>query len=60
MNLAQKKIVVGTPYLDVVNSAEAEFLLEKGFEVLDIQGLNLTTGTEMGRVTPEFWKKFAV
>ena len=57
MNLAQKKIVVGTPYLDVVNTAEAEFLLEKGFEVLDIQGLNLTTGTEMGRVTPEYWKK---
>ena len=60
MNLAQKKIVVGTPYLDEVNTAEAEFLLKKGFEVLDIQGLNLTTGTEMGRVTPEFWKKFAV
>ena len=58
--LGAKKIVVGTPYLDVVNTAEAEFLLEKGFEVLDIQGLNLTTGTEMGRVTPEFWKKFAV
>ncbi|MCP5087782.1 MAG: arylmalonate decarboxylase [Rhodobacteraceae bacterium] len=58
--LGAKKIVVGTPYLDEVNTAEAEYLLKKGFEVLDIQGLNLSTGTEMGQVTPEFWKEFAV
>ena len=58
--LGAKKIVVGTPYLDEVNTAEAEYLLAKGFEVLDIQGLNLATGTEMGQVTPEFWKRFAI
>ena len=58
--LGARKIVVGTPYLDEVNTAEAEYLLKKGFEVLDIQGLNLKTGTEMGRVTPQFWKKFAI
>jgi maleate isomerase len=58
--LGVKRLVVGTPYLDEVNTVEAEFLLEKGFEVLDIQGLNLVTGTEMGQVTPEFWKKFAL
>jgi len=58
--LGAKKLVVGTPYLDEVNTAEAEFLLEKGFEVLDIQGLNLSTGSEMGSVTPEYWKKFAL
>ncbi len=58
--LGARKIVVGTPYLDEVNTAEAEFLLKKGFEVLDIQGLNLATGTEMGQVTPAFWKEFAV
>lgn len=57
--LGVRRIVVGTPYLDEVNTAEADFLVDKGFEVLDIQGLNLTTGTEMGRVTPEFWKTFA-
>ena len=33
-----KKIVVGTPYLDEINTNEAEFLYQKGFEVLDIQG----------------------
>lgn len=55
-----KKLVVGTPYLDEINTAEAEFLLKKGFEVLDIQGLNLTTGIEFGSVTPAYWKKFAL
>ena len=55
-----KKLVVGTPYLDEINSAESEFLINKGFEVLDIQGLNLKTGIEFGRVTPNYWKKFAL
>jgi len=57
--LGAKKLVVGTPYLDQINTAEAEFLIAKGFEVLDIQGLNLTTGIEFGRVTPGYWKTFA-
>ena len=55
-----KKLVVGTPYLDEINTAEADYLVEKGFDVLDIQGLNLETGLEMGRVTPAYWKKFAI
>ena len=58
--LNSKKLVVGTPYLDEVNTAEAEFLLHKGFDVLDIQGLNLSTGSQMGQVTPEYWKQFAL
>lgn len=53
------KIVVGTPYLDEINTAEANFLVAKGFEVLNIQGLNLKTGIEFGRVTPAYWKMFA-
>ena len=55
-----KKIVVGTPYLDEINTKEAEFLYNKGFEILNIQGLNLSTGIEFGRVTPKYWKKFAL
>ena len=58
--LKAKKIVVGTPYLDEINTNEAEFLLAKGFEVLDIQGLNLETGIEFGQVTPQYWKHFAL
>ena len=54
-----KKIVVGTPYLDEINTKEAEFLYKKGFEIINIQGLNLTTGIEFGKVTPAYWKKFA-
>ncbi|MEM1421898.1 MAG: arylmalonate decarboxylase [Pseudomonadota bacterium] len=57
--LGAKKLVVGTPYLDEINTAEAEALVARGFEVLDIQGLNLSTGVEFGRVTPAFWRTFA-
>ena len=58
--LRAKKIVVGTPYLDEINTAEAEYLAARGFEILDIQGLNLETGLEFGRVTPAYWKEFAL
>ncbi len=58
--LGANKLVVGTPYLDEINTAEAEYLLEQGFDVLDIQGLNISNGIEMGRVTPAYWKKFAL
>ncbi len=58
--LQVKQLVVGTPYLDEINTAEAEYLLGKGFDVLDVQGLNLSTGTEMGQVAPEYWKTFAI
>ena len=54
------KLVVGTPYLDEINKSEAEFLHKKGFDVLDIQGLNIANGTDMGLVTPAYWKKFAL
>jgi maleate isomerase len=58
--LNARKIVVGTPYLDEINTAEAEYLTARGIEILDIQGLNLTTGIEFGRVTPGYWKEFAL
>lgn len=58
--LGVKKLVVGTPYLDEINTVEAEYLVAKGFEVLDIQGLNIATGIEFGRVTPAYLKQFAI
>lgn len=58
--LGARRIVVGTPYLDEINTLEAAFLTDKGFDVLDIQGLNLKTGVEFGRVTPAYWKEFAL
>ena len=58
--LGAQKLVVGTPYLDEINTAEAEFLVQKGFDIVDIQGLNLETGIEFGRVSPAYWKEFAI
>ena len=57
--LKVKNLVVGTPYLDEINTKEAEFLYNKGFSILNIQGLNLTKGIEFGTVTPDYWIKFA-
>ena len=57
--LKVKNLVVGTPYLDEINTNEAEFLFNKGFSVFNIQGLNLTKGIEFGTVTPDYWIKFA-
>ncbi len=54
------KIVVATPYLDEINTMEAEFLQAKGFEVLDIQGLNIEDCEAMGRIKPSFIRDFAL
>ncbi len=58
--LNAKKIVVGTPYLDEINTIEYNFLIKKGFDILDIQGLNIEDGYAMGLITPEFIKEFAL
>lgn len=58
--LGALNIVVGTPYLDEVNSVELDFLIDSGFNVLDIQGLNVSDGAEMGRIDPQFIKEFAI
>ena len=55
-----KKIVIGTPYLDEINAREKEFFISKGFEILRMEGLNLETGLEFGKVTPDFWNKFSL
>src|SRR5262249_12088849 len=39
--LGAKRLSVGTAYVDEVNTAEADYLRAQGFEVVDIQGLNL-------------------
>lgn len=58
--LEAKKIVVGTPYLDEINTLEAGYLENLGFEVLDIQGLNVEDGEAIGRITTGFLKEFAL
>ena len=54
-----KKVVVATPYLDEVNTAERDYMINDGFDVVDIQGLNLEKDSEMVRVAPSFIANFA-
>jgi len=55
-----RKIAVGTPYLDEVNTIEKKYLEDAGFEVLIIEGLNLRKDSDMVRVTPAFIHDFAL
>ena len=57
--LGARRIVVATPYLDEVNDYVLAFLCGHGFEVLDIQGLNLRKNTEIDLIEPEFMREYA-
>lgn len=57
--LGAKKIVMGTPYTDDVNTIETRYMQDSGFELLDVQGLNLTYDSDITRVTPAFVLEFA-
>ena len=50
---------MGTPYTDDINSIEAEYLQNVGFELLNVQGLNLSYDTQITSVKPSFISKFA-
>ena len=54
-----RRIVIATPYLDDINTLEADYLRERGFDVLDIQGLRIEKDSDMVRVAPEFIREFA-
>lgn len=54
-----KRITIATPYLDEVNVIEREYLEERGFEILNIEGLNIENDEDMARVTPEYLAEFA-
>jgi maleate cis-trans isomerase len=54
-----KKIVVATPYPDDMNNLERNFLAAKGFDVLDIKGLDIFDAWSIGKVTPEETYQFA-
>lgn len=58
--LGARRIVVGTPYLDEINAAERDYMLERGFDILNIQGLNLERDSDMVRVSPSFIRDFAI
>ena len=55
-----RRIVVATPYLDEVNRIEADYMGERGFEILDIHGLGITNDSDMVRVTPDYLRDYAI
>ena len=57
--LGAERLAVATPYIDEINQREADFLAEKGFDVVTFQGLQLDTGVEFGRVAPDYWIEVA-
>jgi len=54
-----RRIVVTTPYLDEVNDYVLAFLESHGFDVLDIQGLNIRENTDIDLVEAEFMREYA-
>ena len=54
-----KKIVVGTPYTDELNTNVANYLINSGFEILNFQGLGLNYDHQMIRVAPDYIVEFA-
>jgi maleate isomerase len=58
--LDANKIVVATPYLDELNRIEETYMAERGVDILDLQGLNITNDSDMVRVTPDYIRDFAI
>ncbi len=56
---AVKRLAVATPYLDEINQREATYLEQAGFEVVNIQGMNLERDSDMVRVRPDYIFEFA-
>lgn len=57
--LGARRLAVATPYRDELNGGIARYLLNAGFELAEIQGLNLDYDRDMIRVSPEFLIEFA-
>ncbi|MFM9887675.1 MAG: hypothetical protein ACKVQT_32020 [Burkholderiales bacterium] len=58
--LGAKRIVMLSPYNDVINAREAKYFEGAGFEILDCAGLNCRDAPAMMAVTPERWRSYAI
>lgn len=54
-----RKITVATPYVDAINEIERVYMTERGFEILNIEGLSIENDEDMVRVTPDYIFEFA-
>lgn len=55
-----KRLIVTTPYLDEINTAELNYLQSSGFDVLEFEGMNIEKDSDMVRVSPSFIRDMAV
>lgn len=53
-----KKIVITSPYLDDINTLEANYLKSQGFEILEFQGMNILKDSDIRLVEPKFIKEY--
>jgi maleate isomerase len=54
-----KKLAIGTPYADELNTEVAGYFMRSGFEIVNFEGMNLNYDREMIRVSPEYLVEFA-
>lgn len=54
-----RRIAVGTPYTDELNTTVARYLRGHGYEIANFQGLGLEYDHQMTRVAPDFLVEFA-
>ena len=57
--LGVKRLAIATPYLDEINQREADYLRLAGFDIVNIEGLNIERDSEMVRVAPDYIFEFA-
>ncbi len=53
------RIAVATPYLHEVNIIERDYMQERGFDILNIEGLGIEKDEDMVRVAPSYIAEFA-
>lgn len=58
--MGMRRPVVGTPYLDEINVMEADFLVERGFDLVGITGMQIESGRDMCSVDPDDLVAFAL
>lgn len=54
-----RRIVVATPYLHDVNVIERDYMQERGFQIVTIEGLGIEHDEDMARVSPQYIAEFA-
>ncbi|WP_413992364.1 arylmalonate decarboxylase [Labrys okinawensis] len=57
--LGTRRIAVATPYLAEVNVIEQRYMAARGFEIVNIQGLDIENDADMVRVSPQTILDFA-